>query len=296
MSRLAEILLLLAAVTAIALALSSCSSPPAPQPEPAPAPIIPPAPPPAPAPEPDPKPKRPLLRPRVDGVVADDDTEGLLRRRPRPVPQPAPGPVPPGPPAPGPNRSGKITIGGPVGPDGKTEVVCDLPVDQRIKNIGSKVDGAGMCVASSVEMALRWQGLDQMRGFRDWCAKQPGGSYPTKTDRQIKEFCRAKGIEVPNYMQFEGSDPALIEAAMKSGRFVACTYGGSDGVRYRGRISHMTNCVCYGPLVAILDCNAIGENELLWMPTAEFLARWKSGGSGWLFVWLAPGPSPPPTN
>lgn len=42
-----------------------------------------------------------------------------------------------------------VRVGGPVGPDGKTEVTCDLPVDQRIKNIGSKIDGAGMCVFSS---------------------------------------------------------------------------------------------------------------------------------------------------
>src|SRR5207245_2261819 len=52
-----------------------------------------------------------------------------------------------------------VSVGGPVAPDGKTEVSCDLPVEQRIKNIGSRANGAGMCVASSWEMAMRYQGL-----------------------------------------------------------------------------------------------------------------------------------------
>src|SRR5207244_7513784 len=36
----------------------------------------------------------------------------------------------------------KLTVGGPVSPDGHTEVQCDLPVNQRTKNAGGR-DGAG---------------------------------------------------------------------------------------------------------------------------------------------------------
>src|SRR5205085_2505811 len=111
-----------------------------------------------------------------------------------------------------------VRVGGPVAPDGKTEVTCDLPADQRIKNVGSRVDGAGMCVASSWEMAMRYQGLDALRGFRDWCARFPGGGYPAKLDKQIQQFCREKGLAAPGYVQYEGRDAALLREALAGGR------------------------------------------------------------------------------
>ena len=42
-------------------------------------------------------------------------------------------------------------------------ITCDLPLSEMIRNIGSKLDGAGMCVFSSIEMAARWQGLEEWR-------------------------------------------------------------------------------------------------------------------------------------
>lgn len=193
---------------------------------------------------------------------------------------------------------GKVALGGPVGPDGRTEVDCDLPVSQRIKNIGSYRDGAGMCVMSSIEMAARWANLEQMRGLRDWCANQPGGAYPSKVDRQLKEFCAAKSIPIPAYYQYEGPEPLpVIQAAIKSGRMPCITYSGQDGVRYRGSIAHM---VCSNGLTeataTILDNNGIGENELLWMTPEDMVKRCSGRGSGWVFVWLAPGPPPVPRN
>lgn len=188
-------------------------------------------------------------------------------------------------------------LGGPVAPDGRTEVACDLPVDERLKNIGSKVDGAGMCVASSWEMAMRYQGLDRWRGFRDWCARFPGGGYPAKLDQQIERFCREKRLPVPEYIQYQGGDPALLRAALAGGRMACVTYGGRDGVRYRGPIAHM---VCLIHLdehwACLLDNNGIGDNELLWMTPAAFLERWHGNGAGWAVVFLAPPPPAPPRN
>jgi hypothetical protein len=186
-------------------------------------------------------------------------------------------------------------VGGPVAPDGKTEVECDLPVSQRIKNIGSKLDGAGMCVFSSIEMALRWANMEDWRGWRDWCAaKYPGGGYPSKVDKLIADYARAKNIPVPKYINWEKKDDSILIAAMKTGRFVSVTYNGHDP-HYSGTIAHMVCLVYYNPktdLACILDNNFIGQDELVWMSCADFKQRW----SGWAVVFLAPPPPPMPHN
>jgi hypothetical protein len=101
------------------------------------------------------------------------------------------------------------------------------------------------------------------------------------------------------YVQYEGKDPAILLAALRSGRMAGVTYSGSDGVRYRGPIAHMVCLVAYDPAsgwAAVLDNNAVGENELLWMSLDDFRRRWLGHGGGWAFVWLAAPPPPPPRN
>ncbi len=239
---------------------------------------------------------------------AESEDDAPVPVKPTPTP-PCPGPGPcPKKPRPKPwgadvcTRSsapiGKIALGGKTAPDGKTEVQVDLPNDQKIKNIGSHKDGAGMCVMSSIEMAARWQLLEQCRGLRDWCAQFPGGGYPEKVDKQLAEYCTQKKIPCPSYVQYEGADPAILEEALKSGRLPAVTYSGSDGVRYSGPIAHMvTLCHLDKHNACVLDNNWSGdpENQLLWMSPDEFLKRWGSK-SGWAFVWLAAPPPPVPHN
>ena len=209
-----------------------------------------------------------------------------------PLPQPAPRPTPLRPW----NMTSGISLGGPVGPDG-TEVVVDLPMDQRIRNIGSRVDGSGMCVNSSIEMAARWANLEQMRGYRDWSARYPGGSYSTKVDQQIRRWCSEQNIEIPPYIQYQGNDPEILSLALRTGRMACVTYAGSDGVLYRGSISHMVCLVNYDPLVAILDNNNIRDDQILWMDHDNFLRRHRAtSGRGWLFLWLAPPPPPIPRS
>ena len=71
---------------------------------------------------------------------------------------------------------------------GKESITCDLPGSQHIKNIGSKVDGSGMCVFTSIEMAALHAGLEQMRGFRNWVAeKYAGGGWPDKVDKLLAD-------------------------------------------------------------------------------------------------------------
>ncbi len=178
------------------------------------------------------------------------------------------------------------------------EVQVDLPLGQRIKNIGSHRDGAGMCVFSSCEMSLRWQNEEAWRGWRDWCAERyPGGGYDTKVDKLIAAYAKAKQIPVPGYLQYSGTDTSVLTAALASGRLPAVTYAGRDGVHYRSSIAHMVNLVYFdGKKACILDNNFIGENDLVWMDASEFVSRWTSGGSGWCVVFFAPPPPLPPRN
>ena len=214
-------------------------------------------------------------------------------------PCPGPGPCPRKPsPSPWPHRGapvGAVVIDGPT--HAGQDVQADLPVGQRIHNIGSHVDGAGMCVMSSIEMAALYAGLEQMRGLRDWCANQPGGASPPKVDRQIPAYCAARGVPVPPYVQYTGpADLAALRQVLAGNRIACVTYDGHDGVRYRGPIAHMVCCVGALQQVAILDNNDVGDGELLWMDAErDFAPRW-GGRDVWLFAWLAPGAVPAPKN
>ncbi len=177
-------------------------------------------------------------------------------------------------------------------------LACDLPGAEMMKNIGSQVDGAGMCVMTSIELAARWQGLEQYRGLRDWCAKFPGGAYPQKVDDQLKRFAREHHLPPPAYLQYEGAVPRpLLELCDKTGRMACITYG--RGPRYQQRtIQHMVCCPKFSQRWGVvLDNNFPGIDKYEWMSLEELLNRmkWPSGQS-WLFVWLEAAPSPIPHN
>jgi hypothetical protein len=177
------------------------------------------------------------------------------------------------------------------------EVTCDLPAADHIRNIGSSVDGKGMCVTSSLEMAARWQGGDEWRGLRDWCAREPGGAWPEKVDRQLKAFARAQGLPAPRYLQYRGRDPRpFLEAIDRTGRMACVTYGYSP--RYGGTIAHMVCCLKFrGKWAVVLDNNFPGDQAYEWMPLNEMLRRISyPSGTAWVFVWLMPPPPPVPHN
>lgn len=179
---------------------------------------------------------------------------------------------------------------------------CDLPESEQMKNIGSKVDGAGMCVMSSIEMAARWQCMDsRWRGLRDWCAREEGGGYPEKVTKQLAAYAKAKGLPDPTsqYLQYEGPDPyPIVEAALKSGRMACITYGTSP--RYnQGSIAHMVCCAKAGSgqYAVVLDNNFPGESAYEWMFSTELKRRINYPRRvGWVFVWLTPPPPPSPRN
>lgn len=237
-------------------------------------------------------------------LLSEKDCDGLCVPRPDAAPAPNnPSPEPTRPPRRPwlPRESGvvtptgsvgRISLGGSVSPDGGVEVQIDLPVAQRIRNRGGS-DGAGMCVMSSIEMAARWHNLEQLRGLRDWCARQPGGAYPSKVDRQMREYAEAHNIPIPAYINYDGpKNLDLLRAALRSGRLPAVTYSGRDGVRYSGSISHMVTIVHLDDQWAVIMDNNGKLDELIWMTPEEFQARW----SGWAVIFLAPPPPPPPAS
>jgi len=181
----------------------------------------------------------------------------------------------------------------PLGPNG-LEPQIDFPDPQWMKNIGSKVDGSGMCVFTSYEMMCRWAGLEEFRGFRDWCAgKYPGGGYPEKLDRLIQAYCKEKGIKTPTTIQYEGGSPELAQVALKQGLLPCVTLYRSP--RYgRGTIYHMVNCAHLDDHNgAILDNNF---QPLEWASRDETLNRVKLNGKLWAVVIVADPPPPFPWN
>jgi len=188
----------------------------------------------------------------------------------------------------GPAYAEKATIGGPTGPDG-TEVACDMPAMEHIKNIGGR-DGAGLCVFTSIEHSGRWQNCEDLRGFQKKMRTEAGGGYPEKVVRMMQKY-----VPSARYVQYSGSDPAILDLAIRTGRMPSVTYGYSE--RYGGRVAHMVNLVHLDDRVAcILDNNFIGADKLEWMSRNEFLRRWKLGGGGWAIVVLNPSPPPVPVN
>ena len=98
------------------------------------------------------------------------------------------------------------------------------------------------------------------------------------------------------YLQYEGKDPAILKAALASGRMPSVTYDGHDP-HYRGTIAHMVNLVHLDEKYAVvLDNNFVGENELVWLSPEEFRSRWLGNGGGWAVVLLSPPPPPIPRN
>ncbi len=174
------------------------------------------------------------------------------------------------------------------------QITTDMPTSEHLINKGG-VDGAGLCVFTSIEHCAVWANEPSLIGFRDFMTRHEGGGYPEKVDKFIPLMAKYKNAQAPSYIQHTGGDPKFLELALKTGRMVAVTYAGQDGVFYRGPIAHMVNLVYLSDKTAcILDNNNPGK--YLWMTREAFLQRWKAMGGGWAFVLLKAGPPPIPVN
>jgi hypothetical protein len=188
-------------------------------------------------------------------------------------------------------------VGGPVAPDGTTEINCDLPGDLHLKNKGGS-DGAGLCVFTSIAHSARWQNVPSLEDFRDWMTKHPGGGYPQKVTQMILRKCQETGVPEPAYVQVEGKDLEILKLACKTGRMPAVTYSYSPTGRYGGgRIAHMVSLPhADNAWFCVLDNNYPGVDAYEWMSPDEFQKTYSAGGNGWSVILLSPGPPPVPRN
>jgi len=169
-----------------------------------------------------------------------------------------------------------------------TEIEVDLPTDQHVKNIGAPADGKGLCVFASMTMAARWHNIRELSDVIHQINE--GGGWPEKVDEVFKKF--APHLK---YVQYEGTDPAILDKACSEERPACVTYG--YGERYDMKtIYHMVLLVHIdAKRAAILDNNFPGTYE--WMSRDEFLKRWvHPSGQGWAYVILSPPPPPIPHN
>ena len=176
------------------------------------------------------------------------------------------------------------------------EVQCPLPKEFHIRNKGG-IDGAGLCVWASINHAAYWQDINELKDIFEYMRTQPGGGYPEKVDRYLKQkrnFTR--------YVQATGMDGVtkLLEYAAKTNRMACITFGID---RTGAKIAHMVNCVFFGNMAAVLDNNYPGTWE--WMTKEELLFRIKSEhlspfgsdrDNSWIIVFLDNPPPPVPRN
>jgi hypothetical protein len=189
-------------------------------------------------------------------------------------------------------RAGPFVADGNVH-DGEA-LTCDLPASEHLRNSVGR-DGLGLCVFTSIDHAARWSNEPALIGFRDFMEKYPGGGWPEKVDEYIPRLAASKKLPAPDYVQHTGGDAEFLKLALKTGRYVCVTYNGRDGVFYRGTIAHMVNLVHFSEKWAVIHDNNY-PGKWLWMPPADFLARWRGTGGGWAIVLLKPGPPPVPVN
>lgn len=177
--------------------------------------------------------------------------------------------------------------------DGET-IRIHIPDAQHIKNV-TGTDGAGLCVFASAAHNAKFMNLRHFEGIFDYMKSRPGGGWPEKLDRVLADYARSIGRPLPEYIQHTGGDAEFLRLALKTGRAVAITYAGADGVYYSGTIGHMVNLVHFSDRwAAILDNNYPGK--YLWMPPGELLKRWRGMGGGWAFAYLSAPPAPVPVN
>lgn len=184
-------------------------------------------------------------------------------------------------------------IAGNVGPDGTTEVHCDLPGEFHRKNISSR--GQGCCVQTSLGHSARWQNVPALIDFQKWVQEKglSGGAHPGLVDERIPKCCKDRGFPVVEYLQVEGDDIEILKAACAAGRMPGVTYSRSPTGRYGGaRISHMVSLVhADDNWFVILDNNYPGDKQYEWLTPDEFK---KTYAPGWAVILLPPGPPPPP--
>ncbi|MCX7666446.1 MAG: hypothetical protein N2112_12975 [Gemmataceae bacterium] len=174
------------------------------------------------------------------------------------------------------------------------EITCDLPLTEHLKNLAG-IDGLGLCVFTSLELAARWQNETKLFGLRDYMTQLNGGGWPERVEEILARYTREKNLPPVEFVQHTGGEIEFLQRALQTGRYPCVTYDGRDGQFYKGRIAHMVNLAHLSSEWAVIQDNNHPQ-KWLWMKPADFLARWRGTGGGWAIVLLKPSPPPIPVN
>lgn len=159
-----------------------------------------------------------------------------------------------------------------------------IPAELHIRNEGSAVDGAGLCVGSSLLINGAYQGVPGMDQGKDsewwrYLKSRPGGSYPGKLEADLKKL-------YPNekWISWEGNVTDLIAEYTRKGYPVAATMN-TGLLYYWSPIHHMVSVVHLDDKYAcVVDNNNPGKGH--WMAREDYDRRFVDGRVGWLFIWL----------
>lgn len=207
----------------------------------------------------------------------------------------------------GPDRDASVETRGPEHRGVRARL--PLPAELHMRNRAG-VDGLGLCVFTSIEVAALCQGITALAGLQEYMTHQPGGGYPEKVDEVLRDYLGDRYDDLP-YLHAYGADAVRIaEAAVAEGYMVCQTYGFSprytdESGRIIAAIAHMVNTSHLDAEVgAVIDNNFPGTWE--WSPRAEWETRlhWQPAdrygrtgtlGEGWVTVFLVnPLPPAPP--
>lgn len=167
---------------------------------------------------------------------------------------------------------------------GSVRAVAPIPPKWHVQNKGSKADGAGLCVTSSMATAGAWQGIRDLRLGRGsdlfrYVDDRPGGSYPEKFSRDVAKVYPGEGLG-----QYVGKDTSVLARLSAKGYAVGCTM--SRGDNYPGPIHHMVTNVLFDPkrdVACYIDSNWPGV--YVFTSAKEFGRRLFDGGEIWLAWW-----------
>jgi hypothetical protein len=146
--------------------------------------------------------------------------------------------------------------------------VVDLPPAWRTSNWGG-----GSCVHASTVHLLHWQGQHELAAW--WREAYSGGEYASRLHARLA----AAGLR---YAYTVDGDEAFLEWALRTRRGAGITYFPNHAVN----LVHLD-----AERAGLLDNNRV--EQIVWIPRAEFLARWKAyGGWAWTLVYDPPPPVP----
>ena len=156
----------------------------------------------------------------------------------------------------------------PVCREAELAPVVDLPPALRTSNWGG-----GSCVHASTVHLLQWQGQHELAAW--WRGAYSGGEHASRLHQRL-EAARLR------YAYTVEGDAAFLEWALRTRRGAGITYFPSHAVN----LVHLD-----AEWAGLLDNNRV--DRVIWIPRADFLAKWRAyGGWAWTLVYDPPPPVP----